>query len=133
MDSFKYQNEDTVTLEKAKAISSYNKMRKITTLFRAVELFVFLFILSKFSPEFSFSFSLSFEHFKGILSTLISSQFVFILGNTIVLVLFLLSRHFSGEKEKKGGNFYEEYVEKCRNDQILRAKEEERVRFFFFF
>ncbi|KAL7156620.1 hypothetical protein ABFS83_02G021300 [Erythranthe nasuta] len=121
MDSVKFQN---VKSEKANAISRHRRTQKLTTLFRMVELFVFLVVVSRFSSQFAFSFNISGEYFRGISVTLISPRFVFLVGNTIIVILFLLSSSKGGENEKRPTDFYDEYVEKCRNNnqQITHSK-----------
>ncbi|KAL7118746.1 hypothetical protein ACP275_02G021100 [Erythranthe tilingii] len=121
MDSVKFQN---VKSEKANAISRHRRTQKLTTLFRLVELFVFLVVVSRFSSQFAFSFNISGEYFRGISVTLISPRFVFLVGNTIIVILFLLSSSKGGENEKRPTDFYDEYVEKCRNNnqQITHSK-----------
>ncbi|KAL0356690.1 UNVERIFIED_CONTAM: hypothetical protein Scaly_1354700 [Sesamum calycinum] len=125
--SFKFHD---IKLEKANAISRYHRIQRITTLFRFLELFLFLIILSRFSTQFSFPFSsISCTHyFRGISSaTLITPRFVFIIGNAIVILLFLISGQFPGKKGEKTTDFYEEYVQKCRGNQQTCIKEEEKA------
>ncbi|KAI3446135.1 hypothetical protein Pfo_002800 [Paulownia fortunei] len=124
MDSFKFHD---IRVEKANAISRHRRIQRITTLFRFLELFVFLIILSTFSNQFVFSFKLSSEYFRGISVTLISPRFVFVVGNAIVIVLFLISGQFSEKKGERSTDFYEEYVEKCRNNQQTCSKEEKKA------
>lgn len=124
MDSFKFHD---IRVEKANAIAKYRRIQRITTLFRFMELFVFLIVLSRFSTQFAFSFNLSSEYFRGISVTLISPRSVFIVGNAIVIVLFLISGQFSGKKGEKSTDFYDEYVEKCRNNQQTWSKEEKKA------
>ncbi|KAL0384067.1 UNVERIFIED_CONTAM: hypothetical protein Sradi_2801000 [Sesamum radiatum] len=116
MDSFKFHD---IKLEKANAISRYHRIQRITTLFRFLELFLFLIILSSISCT---------QYFRGISSaTLISPRFVFILGNAIVILLFLISGQFPGKKGEKTTDFYDEYVQKCRGNQQTCIKQEEKA------
>ncbi|KAL3621260.1 hypothetical protein CASFOL_036172 [Castilleja foliolosa] len=116
MDSFKFDHKLKVE-KKANA--------KITTLFRFLELIVFIIIISRFSTQFSFSFNRLGEYFKGISITLISPGFVFLVGNLIVVVLFVISGQFPGQKFEKSVDFYDEYVEKCQNNNSQREFSEE--------
>ncbi|XP_073271561.1 uncharacterized protein [Primulina huaijiensis] len=113
MDMFKFHD---VRIEKAN-ISRYRKLERIATLFRFVELCFFLIIISKFSSKFPLSFKSSSEYLRGISVKLISPRFVFVVGNVIILVLFLKSGEFSAKNGGKPSDLYEEYVEKCRRDQ----------------
>ncbi|KAH6811899.1 hypothetical protein C2S51_025661 [Perilla frutescens var. frutescens] len=120
MESF---NLGDIKAEKANAISRYRRIQRITTLFRAVELFVFLIVVSKFSTQLSSPLKLSEEYFRGISVALISPRFVFLLGNAIVLVLFLKSGGLSAKDSEGIADFYDEYVEKCRmaNQEIKKG------------
>ncbi|PIN03804.1 hypothetical protein CDL12_23672 [Handroanthus impetiginosus] len=126
MHSFNFHD---IKVEKANAILRYRRIQRIATLFRFVEVFVFLIILSRFSAQFAFSLKLSGEYFRGISVTLISPRFVFLIGNAIVIVLFLKSGRFSPKNGEKIDDLYEEYVEKCRQNQNqqLCIKEEKKV------
>ncbi|XP_057788406.1 uncharacterized protein LOC131005428 [Salvia miltiorrhiza] len=113
MDSFKFHD---VRVEKANAVAKYRRVQRITSLFRFVELFVFLIVVSRFSAQFAVFLKLSGEYFRGIsVVALISPRSVFVVGNAIVIALFLISRRFSGERST---DFYDEYVEKCRNNNV---------------
>ncbi|KAG6403860.1 hypothetical protein SASPL_136094 [Salvia splendens] len=89
-------------------------IQRITSLFRFVELFVFLVRISRFSAQFAVFLKLSGEYLRGIsIIALISPGSVFVIENTIVIALFLISQRFSGERST---DFYDEYVEKCRSN-----------------
>lgn len=113
MDSLKFCD---VSVVKANSISKYRRIQRITALFRLAELFVFLVIVVRFCSQFQFSVKSSGEHFRGVLVTLISPRFVFVIGNVIVALLLLKSRRFSAENCGKGTDFYDEYVGKCRRN-----------------
>ncbi|KAK6121448.1 hypothetical protein DH2020_044808 [Rehmannia glutinosa] len=120
----------SLIVEKANAISRYRKIQTITTLFRLVELFVFVIVVSRFSSQFALpSLKLSGDYFRRITVTLISPRFVFLLGNAIVIVLFLKSGRFSAKNGEKIADFYEEYVEKCRKINYPQScsKEEKKA------
>ncbi|KAG8368217.1 hypothetical protein BUALT_Bualt15G0022200 [Buddleja alternifolia] len=123
MDSFNFHD---IRVEKANAISRYRRVQRITILFRFVELFIFLIILSRVSTQFStFSFNLSADCFKGIFAKIFSQKFVFLIGNAIVIALFLISGGFNSAKNgEKSTDFYDEYVQKCRKIEQFRSKEE---------
>ncbi|KAK6159492.1 hypothetical protein DH2020_006806 [Rehmannia glutinosa] len=124
MDSFKFHD---IRVEKANAISRHRRIRRITTLFRFLEVLIFLIILSRFSNQFSFfSLNLSSEYFRGISVTLISPRFVFLVGNAIVIALFLKSGQFPAKKCEKTVDFFDEYMEKCRSNQQTCSKLEEK-------
>ncbi|KAL1554292.1 hypothetical protein AAHA92_14869 [Salvia divinorum] len=111
MEAFNFED---VRVEKANAIAKYRRIQRITSLFRFVELFVFLIVVSRFSAQFAVFLKLSGEYLRGIsVVALISPGSVFVVGNAIVIVLFLISRRFSVERST---DFYDEYVEKCRSN-----------------
>ncbi|KAL3614052.1 hypothetical protein CASFOL_042126 [Castilleja foliolosa] len=112
MDSLKFRD---IKVEKPNTNSKHRSITKLSTLFRFLELFVFVIIVSQFSTQFSFSFNRNGEYFRGISVTLISPRFVFLVGNAIVVVLLLISGQFSTEKGRKSVDFYDEYVEKSQN------------------
>ncbi|KAL0454162.1 UNVERIFIED_CONTAM: hypothetical protein Slati_0755400 [Sesamum latifolium] len=125
MESFNFHD---IRVEKANAISRYLRIQRITTLFRFLELFVFLIVVSRFSTQFALSLRLSGEYFRRISVAIISPRFVFLVGNAIVIALFLKSGRFSGGDGEKVADFYEEYVEKCRkNQQACNSKEEKKA------
>nr|XP_018629445.1 uncharacterized protein LOC104105539 isoform X1 [Nicotiana tomentosiformis]XP_018629446.1 uncharacterized protein LOC104105539 isoform X1 [Nicotiana tomentosiformis] len=113
MESLNFHN---IKMEKANAILRYKKRQRMTTLFRFIEFSIFLVIISRFSTQLPLTFKLSTEYFKGLGVTLISPRFVFVLGNAIVIILFLKS----GQSSAKDGStnnvkidLYDEYKQKC--------------------
>lgn len=121
MDSLKFQD---IRVEKAKAIAKHRRVHRITTLFRMAEVFVLVIVVSRFTTNFAFSNYFSTEYFRGIWTVnLISPRSVFVVGNVIVVVLFLISGQISSKK----GDLYDEYVEKCRNNTQTWCIEEKRA------
>ncbi|KAG6413408.1 hypothetical protein SASPL_126117 [Salvia splendens] len=111
MEAFNFED---VRVEKANAVAKYRRIQRITSLFRFVELFVFLIVVTRFSAQFAVFLKLSGEYLRGIsVVALISPGSVFVIGNAIVIALFLISRRLSGERST---DFYDEYVEKCRSN-----------------
>ncbi|GJT78196.1 serine/threonine-protein kinase HSL1-like protein [Tanacetum coccineum] len=91
-------------------IFKYMRLQKITTLFRFIEMFLFLVMISRFSSQLPFTAKVSSYYFKGISLTMLSPKFVFVIGNMIILILFLKSR--SLEKDENDDACYE-YVKTC--------------------
>ncbi|PSS26037.1 TRPM8 channel-associated factor like [Actinidia chinensis var. chinensis] len=83
------------------------RLQKITTLFRFIEFFFFLLLVSRFSLQIPFNFNLSGDFFRRIYAAVFSPRFVFVLGNVIVITLFLKSG-CSGNKSNS--DFCAEYV-----------------------
>ncbi|KAL6963846.1 hypothetical protein U1Q18_034852 [Sarracenia purpurea var. burkii] len=125
MDSFNIVN---LKVEKANAILRYRRLRKITALFRFVELSFFLVMISRFSVQLSFGFKHSGECFRGLVAPLFSPRFVFVIGNAIVIVLVLKSGWLSSRDSagsKIGTDFCEEYVKNSVKNQIVNGVENE--------
>ncbi|KAM3220284.1 hypothetical protein P3L10_024815 [Capsicum annuum] len=111
--SLKNQN---IKLEKTKALLSYKRRQRMTMLFRFMEFCIFLVIMSRFSTQFPFGFKLSTDYFKGVGVTLISPLFAFVLGNAIVIILFLKSGQSSAKVDSTNNvkiDLYDEYKQKC--------------------
>lgn len=112
-----------IKVEKVNAKLRYRRLQKITALFRLMELCIFFFIVSRFTTQLPIAFKVSGEYFRGLSVMAVSPRFVFIIGNAIVIVLFLKS----GQLSPKDGNLstnsskfdlYEEYVKNCEKNQI---------------
>ncbi|XP_015159773.1 uncharacterized protein [Solanum tuberosum] len=101
-------NFHKIKLEKENAMLRYKKRQNVTILFRFIEFCIFFAIISRFSTRLPLSFKLSIECFKGLGVTLISPRFVFVLGNTIVIILFLKSGHSSGSTNNVKMDLYEQ-------------------------
>lgn len=129
MDSF------DVKLEKANAISRYRRLQKLTLVFRLVEFFVFLIMISKISSQMlplAFKFSqFSSEYFQGLYASVFSPRFVFIIGNAIIVILFIKSGQLSSGREISSNSskvdFYDEYVKSCHrtSETIIHNSDEE--------
>ncbi|CAN0866508.1 hypothetical protein LINGRAHAP2_LOCUS9300 [Linum grandiflorum] len=117
MDSLNANNLKTL---KAKAVKKHKKFQKITKLLRALEILVFLAVVSSCSIQLPAALKNLGEYFKDFLIILASPRFVFVVGNVIVVVLFVNSGQLSGscKKEEKGKgsstkkpDIYEEFME----------------------
>lgn len=136
MDSFGFCN---IKAEKANARLRYRRIQKITAMFRLIELCIFMIIVSRFTThQLPVVFKLSGEYFKGFSLTAtveaaISPRFVFIVGNVIVIVLFLKSGQLSGKIDDNSNNhrkldFYDEYVRSCEKNHNVYIHEFEKHR-----
>ncbi|KAK4340355.1 hypothetical protein RND71_041817 [Anisodus tanguticus] len=113
MESLNFQN---IKLEKANAMLRYKKRQRVTTLFRFIEFCIFFVVISRFSTQLPLTFKLSTDYFKGLSVTLISPRFVFVLGNAIVIILFLKSGQSSAKDDSTNNvkiDVYDEYKQKC--------------------
>ncbi|CAH2076817.1 unnamed protein product [Thlaspi arvense] len=83
-------------LEKPRGILNFQAIRSFTTLFRLIELILFLIFISKLSfPSVKFSGDI----FREASMFLVSPRFVFFIGNAIVITLFAKSRQHSSAHE----------------------------------
>lgn len=81
-----------IKIEKTNSISRFQRLQKVTTLFRFVEMFIFLIMISGSSSQFPSAIKVSYDYFREIAFTLLNPKFVFVIGNVIILILFLKSR-----------------------------------------
>ncbi|XP_024966083.1 uncharacterized protein LOC112506307 [Cynara cardunculus var. scolymus] len=105
-------------MEKANAILRFHRLQKITTLFRFVEMFVFLILISRFSSQLPFAVRISADHFRGISFAVFSPRFVFVIGNVIVLILLFKSRVVENGDGDGKVDFYDEYVRRCEKSVV---------------
>lgn len=127
MDIFDIHN---VKMEKANAMQRYWRFRKIAKLFRLVELFLAVFLLSWISTRLPFVVRISGEYFRLLLSIIVSPLFIFMVGNVIVLTLVVKSGHLNGTHsavDNAGTDLYEDIVNNASEDVPPVLKQEEIV------
>ncbi|XP_021738645.1 uncharacterized protein LOC110705115 [Chenopodium quinoa] len=115
-------NINHIKVEKAKSIKlRYQKLRKITHFFRVFEIILILAVISRLSFQLPLAlFQLSNEFINSLSIFLVSPQFVFILGNAIVITLFVnsgqLNSNLKSPKtsslERKNMKTVQKYVKK---------------------
>lgn len=113
-------NSIDIKLEKTNAISRYRSLHMLTTLFRIIETFIFLILMSKFSFQLPFSVTLSHDRIKLILLVMFSPKFVFVIGNVIVLILLFNSRFIKTEDHTETIDCSDDYVTRCQKNDIIR-------------
>lgn len=94
MDSFRINN---IQVEKANAMMKHRQLKKVANWFRLIEICVILIVISKFSSQLPEAVKNSGGYFKDLSGFLLSSRFVFVLGNLIVITLFAKSGQFSSQ------------------------------------
>ncbi|KVI01997.1 protein of unknown function DUF4408 [Cynara cardunculus var. scolymus] len=107
-----------VKMEKANAIFKYRRLHKITTLFRFMEVFAFLVMISRFSYQLPFAVKVSGDYFRGFTFTVLSPKFVFVIGNVIILILFLKSRVTENSDGNGKADLCYDYVRSCERSLI---------------
>ncbi|CAO2815026.1 unnamed protein product [Amaranthus hypochondriacus] len=91
-------NINHIKAEKANTIKQrYKNLRKITNFFRIFEIFLIFAVISRVSFELPFLEILksSNEYIHHLSIFLVSPRFVFILGNAIIITLFMNSKQFN--------------------------------------
>lgn len=115
MDSFRV---DKLKLQKARAMLRYRRLLIIASLFRFVELCMFLIFIFWFSTHLLITFRNSGKYFKDLSGVFFSSRFVFVIGNAIVITLLAKSSK-SSSPDCAGFDLYDEFVKKSERKQSL--------------
>ncbi|GMI83591.1 hypothetical protein HRI_002028400 [Hibiscus trionum] len=113
MDAF------NVKLEKRNATLKHRQLRKVASLLRFLEFCVVLILISRFTFHLPVAFKSSGEYFRGLSLFLVSPRFVFIVGNVIVITLFVKAGQFSPQDRTSGTDLYDEFVEKSKKNQMI--------------
>ncbi|KAL3514673.1 hypothetical protein ACH5RR_027390 [Cinchona calisaya] len=121
---------DNVKFEKAKAIARYNRFRKITKIFQFLEVFVALILISWSSTRLSGALRISGRFLFDVANYLFNPHVVFVIGNVIIVALFVLCRQNGGGSENSDdGDIYGDYVrhsEAHSQQQKVLAPDEEK-------
>nr|XP_043637943.1 uncharacterized protein LOC122608939 [Erigeron canadensis] len=88
-----YEFIDTVKTEKENAIASYNRFTKITKLVQLIEVFVAVALISWSSTRLPLVFKYTSEYLFAFLCYIKNQHVVFLVGNTIVVICYVLSRN----------------------------------------
>ncbi|EHA8591465.1 hypothetical protein COCNU_scaffold058515G000010 [Cocos nucifera] len=106
---------DPVKAEKETAMRRYRRLRKIAKLFHLLlEAFAALLFLSWSSARLPAAARFSVDFLRRLAAVILSSRFVFLLGNAIVLVLFAKSRHLASSADGSDGDLYDQFIESRR-------------------
>ncbi|KAM0007669.1 hypothetical protein Hdeb2414_s0004g00129201 [Helianthus debilis subsp. tardiflorus] len=115
-------NSIDLRTEKANAIFRHQtNFQTITTLFRLIEICVFLVLISTFSSQLPFSVRISTDYFKQISFAGISPRFVFVIGNVIILTLLFKSRAKENDDSLGKIDVYDECVRRCQKSLVNRT------------
>lgn len=125
-----------IKLEKKNAMLKHRQLYNTANLLRFVEVFVLLVLISRFTTtHLPVAVKNSGEYFRGLSVTLVSPRFVFVVGNIIIITLFVKAGKFSSHDSTKT-DLYEKFVEKshathpCVNEKrsVVVAEEKRIVR-----
>ncbi|KAL4318630.1 hypothetical protein GQ457_18G017170 [Hibiscus cannabinus] len=108
-----------VKLEKRNAALKHRRLRKVASLLRFVEFCVVLILMSRFTVHLPVVVKSSGEYFQGLSMVLVSPRFVFIVGNVIVIILFVKAGQFSPQDPTSGTDLYDEFVERSKKNQMI--------------
>lgn len=125
MDSFNFGN---LQAEKANAIMMKQRhLRNMTNLFRLIEVCVALVLISRISVQIPGAVKNSGDYFRGFSVFMVSPRFVFVIGNIIIITLFVQSGQFSSDNSKsKAGepDLYQKFVEKTTENQKINQEKQ---------
>lgn len=110
-----------IKVEKSNAMLRYKRIEKMT---RLMEVCIFLFIVSSLSTHLPLAFKVFGDCIRGLYITIFSPGFLFLLGNAIVLLLFLNSGHHSAQETNVFIKFCNDYVEIFGNKLNINQVEE---------
>ncbi|XP_012480355.1 uncharacterized protein LOC105795324 [Gossypium raimondii] len=101
-----------IKLEKKNAMLKHHQLYNTANLLRFVEVFVLLVVIFRFTTtHLPVAVKNSGEYFRGLSVTLVSPRFVFVVGNIIIITLFVKAGKFSSH-DLTTTDLYEKFVEK---------------------
>lgn len=107
MDSYDFV--DSVKTEKANALARYKLFTNIAKFFQLIEVFVAVALISWSSTRLPSVLKISGEYVLAFSSYLMNQHVIFLLGNVIVVVCYVLSRHTeAGSESGSSGIYYDD-------------------------
>lgn len=126
MDSFNFHK---LKAEKTIAIQKHRQLRKIANLLRYAEVCVVIVLISRLSFQLPVAVKNTSEYFRGFSVFMGNPRFVFLVGNVIIITLFVQSGHFSSHgsaKDKPEPDFYQEFIQNRTKNQMILQVEQKR-------
>ncbi|KAI5388479.1 uncharacterized protein LOC127106885 [Lathyrus oleraceus] len=105
--------------EKTNAILKHRKLQRVTTLLRLVEVCVVLVLISRLSLKLPVVVRSSSEYIKDFSVFMNSPCFVFLIGNVIIIALFVQGLGKNVHEETEHDDIYEKFVRKDK-EQIRK-------------
>ncbi|KAL5704700.1 hypothetical protein ACHQM5_023090 [Ranunculus cassubicifolius] len=125
-----YCEFDNIKREKAKAMMKYRRLRKLANFFRLFEVMLALLMFSWLSTRLPTVLEIFATFLKKLSVLVVSSRFVFLIGNAIIVTLFLKSGQLSASNSSKDeANIYEEFVKNSENRPPKIHSEKEEIVF----
>nr|BAF98220.1 CM0216.380.nc [Lotus japonicus] len=130
MDSFSFNN---LQAGRANAILKHDKLRRITSLLRIIEVCVLVVLVSRFSMKLPGSVRNTSEYLREFSLFMNSPRFVFLIGNAIIITLFAQYGQFSAQGSAENvvqtePDLYQEFLQKSttkyREKQSIRTEED---------
>ncbi|KAK4429284.1 hypothetical protein Salat_1228700 [Sesamum alatum] len=101
---------DVVKFEKEKAIARFNRFRRIARLWQIFEVVVVFGLISWSSARVPAVLKVAEACFVEFSTYLFNHHVVFLIGNAIIVLLFVLCRQNDTASLSGGGDFYDDYV-----------------------
>ncbi|XP_076912275.1 uncharacterized protein LOC143570528 [Bidens hawaiensis] len=124
---------DTIKAEKANALARYRMFSNTTKFFQLIELFVAVALISWSSTRLPLVIKFSSEYALAFSSYFTNQHVVFLVGNVIVVVCYMLSRDPDSSTELESGSQYDvvKYIsnDKTTSSQVTETTETQIKRF----
>ncbi|KAK4434546.1 hypothetical protein Salat_0617400 [Sesamum alatum] len=101
---------DNVKFEKAKAVARFNRFRRLVKLWQFFEVLVVFGLISWSSARVPAVLRITGGYFVEVSTYLFNHHVVFLIGNAIIVLLFMLCRQNDDVSLSGGGDFYDDYV-----------------------
>ncbi|KAL5055478.1 hypothetical protein RYX36_036160 [Vicia faba] len=119
MESFSFN----LQAEKTNAILKHRKLQRVTTLLRLVEVCVVLVLISRLSMKLPVAVRNSSEYLKDFSVFMNSPCFVFLIGNVIIITLFVQGLGKNVHEETEQGDIYEKFVRTREEKERIRKND----------
>ncbi|KAI3759153.1 hypothetical protein L6452_06734 [Arctium lappa] len=116
MDSYGFV--DSIQVKKANALTRYKRFNNIAKMFRLIELFVVVALISWSSTRLPTVFKVSGEYLYACLSYVLNPHVVFLVGNVIVVLCYVLSGHTDVGHESASPDISEDNIINHKSNEI---------------
>ncbi|KAL0432405.1 UNVERIFIED_CONTAM: hypothetical protein Slati_2574800 [Sesamum latifolium] len=101
---------DDVKFEKEKAVARFNRFRRLVKLWQLLEVLVVFGLISWSSARVPAVLRITGGYFVEVSTYLFNHHVVFLIGNAIIVLLFMLCRQSDDVSLSGSGDFYDDYV-----------------------
>ncbi|KAL8250600.1 hypothetical protein R6Q59_034293 [Mikania micrantha] len=120
MDSYGFI--DDIQVEKANALARYKRFHNISKIFRLIEVFIGVVLISWTSTRLPTVFKASGEYLYVCSSYVLNQHVIFLIGNTIVVVCYVLSGHTDAGNETASPEIIENNHFRSRSEAVLNIE-----------